>query len=223
MSYFILMFLLRPGLPFYLLAAANITCLAHLLTLVPSQGISAMLFVVDAIALGFWNSIPTEGYRSDIAIAAATLSCVAALFIAVVIFVEYRRSLQTTAIISLYLGVTIVVDMFKSRTYFSRPNLPGLDSIGVICVVGAVVKAVLLVLEEVPKQSKLGSKRLRLLFGRESTSGFWNRSLFIWLNSTLFFGFRNIISVDDLDNLGPDFDEEKLLAEFRKVWDKGAP
>lgn len=192
-----------------------------LLTPTPYQGTSALLFVADAIALGFWNSIPTEGYRSDIAIAAAALSCTATLFITVVLFVEYRRSLHTTATISLYLAVAIVADMFKSRTYFTRPNLPGIDRIGVICVVDAVLKAVLLVLEEIPKTSKLGSKHLRLLVGRESLSGYWNRSLFIWLNSTLFFGFRNIIGVEDLDNLGPDFDEEKLLADFRKVWDKG--
>lgn len=173
------------------------------------------------MALAFWDSIPTEGYRSGTAIAAAILSLIAALLVTVILFAEFRRSVRTTALLSLYLSINVVVDIIKTRTYFSRPQLPGLDTIGIISVVGLVLKATLVVLEELPKRSHLGRNNLQTTVGRESVSGFWNRSLFLWLNSTLSFGFRNILTISDLDNLGPELDAKKLSADFRKVWHQG--
>ncbi|KAM4067250.1 ABC transporter [Hirsutella rhossiliensis] len=56
--------------------------------------------------------------------------------------------------------------------------------------------------------------------GRESTSGFWGRSLFLWLNSTLLIGFRSIISVGDLQDLGPALSSTRLFAKFEPFWAK---
>lgn len=96
-----------------------------------------------------------------------------------------------------------------------------MDRIGALCAVGATAKLLLAILEEIPKRSRVGDQQLCDTVGAESLSGFWGRSLFIWLNSTLFFGFRHVMEVRDLENLGPNLDAKRLRAQFRKVWDKG--
>jgi hypothetical protein len=63
----------------------------------------------------------------------------------------------------------------------------------------------------------LERNNLQNIFGKESGSGYWNRSLFLWLNWTFFFGFRNIQIIGDLDSLGPELDAKKLSADFRRV------
>lgn len=138
--------------------------------------------------------------------------------IGAVVFVEYRHCLRTSAVLSMYLSFGFIVDIIKARTCLSRPHLPGVDRIGILCAVGAAAKLILAVLEEVPKSSPMGGQELRNSVGSESLSGFWNRSLFIWLNSTLSFGFRNVLNVCDLENLGPDLSAAKLHAQFRAAW-----
>ena len=186
----------------------------------PGQASTGVLFVVEIISMGFWNAVPKDGFWPAPALAAAALSCAAALDMAAIVFIEYRRSLRTSAFLSIYLSISVVLDAIKARTYFSRENLPGVGRIGALCVAGAVAKLALAVLEEVPKRSRIGSKHLCNSVGSESLSGFWNRSLFIWLNSTLFLGFRNVLDVRDLENLGPDMGAERLQSQFREAWEK---
>ncbi|KAJ5698548.1 hypothetical protein N7462_000553 [Penicillium macrosclerotiorum] len=53
-----------------------------------------------------------------------------------------------------------------------------------------------------------------------ATAGFYNRSVFFWLNPLFKNGFRNLLSVDDLFVLDKELSSERLLALFEERWSK---
>lgn len=111
-----------------------------------------------------------------------------------------------------------MLDVVKTRSYFLRH---GLQVIGAVSCASAAVKLVLLALGEKSKRSQVSDPKLKKTLGKEAFSGFLNRSFFIWLNTTLFVGFRTFITVDDLDALGPEFSSKALSAKFKSRWAKG--
>ena len=157
-------------------------------------------------------------FHSSRTLAASSLSCVATLCIAAVLYLEHHRLLRSSAFLSVYLSITVLFDIVKARSYFIRP---GLTSLGALATVVITSKLALLLLMEKSKRSLIRSALFRVSMGPEVTSGFWARSLFLWLNATLLAGFKNIISVDDLRDMGPEFDSDSLLAKFLARWPTG--
>lgn len=130
------------------------------------------------------------------------------------LYYDHRYAIQSSAFISIYFGITMLLDVAKARSFFLRGG-SRLGSIGSIYVAIAVTKLILVGLAEIPKRYQSTTRKK---LGKETTSGFWNRTLFIWLNSTFFFGFGNRLLVDDLPNLAPGFYSEHLSAKFRRYW-----
>lgn len=173
------------------------------------------LLGVEVASLTLWATLPA--YRSVASLAASLLGCIAAICIIAIVNFEHRRSLQSSALLSLYLGLTILLDIVKVRSYLLRS---GLQVVGGITVAIATIKFVVLVLEEIPKRKYIKDTALRTSMSKEGASGFWNRSLFLWLNSTLLLGFRRVLQVDHLGHLGVDFASENLSAKFEPNWRK---
>jgi hypothetical protein len=112
----------------------------------------------------------------------------------------------------------MLFNVARARSYISRG---GLDSFGALQVVIAITKLALVALEEVSKQSLFQSEHGRSSLGPETRGGFWNRSLFVWLNSTMLIGFRNAISIEELPEIGLEFSTERLSIQFQKIWEAG--
>jgi hypothetical protein len=93
--------------------------------------------------------------------------------------------------------------------------------LGALAATAAALKLAILLLDEISRRGLIQSSLLRASMSPEATSGFWSRILFLWLNSTLFLGFRNILSVGDLRDMGPEFDSENLHARFQAKWATG--
>lgn len=127
---------------------------------------------------------------------------------------DHRYAIKSSAIISIYFLITLLFDIARARSFSLRG---GEGSVAVTAAYGSLsaLKLAIIALTEVPKHYQ---STTRQALGKEATSGFWNRTLFIWINSTLFFGFRNRFSVDDLPNLGPDFDSDALASAFEPNW-----
>ncbi|KAK2592795.1 hypothetical protein QQS21_009499 [Conoideocrella luteorostrata] len=179
--------------------------------------VSAALLGIEIAGLVLWNVLPA--HRTDASLAAASLACIGSVCIVIVVNLQHRHSLQSSAFISLFLGLTSLLDIAKARSQLSRP---GLTVIGGLSVAAATVKFLLLMLEEIPKRRYIKDPILRSSLSRETTSGFWNRSFFVWLNSTLFLGFRNILTVEKLGNLDHEFSSENLSAKFEPIWAKSS-
>lgn len=113
--------------------------------------------------------------RTNASLAAASLACVGSILIVIVINLEHRNSLQSSAFVSLFLGLTLLLDIAKARSELSRPDIV---IIGTLLAATAAFKLILLLLEEMSKRKYIIDPVLRSSASRESTSGFFNRSLF---------------------------------------------
>ncbi|OAA64956.1 ABC transporter, transmembrane domain, type 1 [Cordyceps fumosorosea ARSEF 2679] len=172
-----------------------------------------------AVALGalqvasavLWWEQPLD---STLARVSSILSCVAATCIFLMLYVGHRYFVRSPSFLSLFLTTTLLCDAAITRTYFNRT---GLHLLGRLHAPIPVLKFALLILEEVSKRS-LMPEQLRSSLGREAFAGFWNKSLFLWINSTLLIGFRGDLSTRDLAALDPQFEPEKLYNDFSRRW-----
>lgn len=173
------------------------------------------LVACHAAAIYVWTAPP---YFTQISVAAATFSLLSGLCIAALLYVEHIYIITPSALVSLYLTVSLILNIAKARSYFLRS---GLDGLGRLTAVIAGLEFILLLLQEISKR-RLVRVDFTAALGRETLSGFWNRRLFLWINSTLLLGFRSILTVDDLPGLGPEFDSATLHARFLKQWSNSA-
>ncbi|KAJ4147018.1 hypothetical protein LMH87_001571 [Akanthomyces muscarius] len=111
----------------------------------------------------------------------------------------------------------MIFDVAMARSYFFREFLGAIGPLQV-CIV--LLKFLLIVFEEVPKRSLYQSSHLQSTVSQETPSGFWNRSLFIWLNPLLVYGWFNNFTQDNLPGIGDEFASEKLFDHFQPHWYK---
>lgn len=143
------------------------------------------------------------------------MACGAALALATMLGIEHRRSLQSSTLLSVYLSVAVFLDVSETRS-FLRQSLQ-FQNIAVMTAVTALLKLSLLILQEFPKQRN-GELQENQNPNPEENAGFWNRTLVLWLNSTLLLGFHKRLTVNDLADLGPDYSSRRLAAKFEAVW-----
>ncbi|OAA71004.1 ABC transporter, transmembrane domain, type 1 [Akanthomyces lecanii RCEF 1005] len=154
-------------------------------------------------------------YRTETALPAASLELLAVITISIAVYVEHRHAIRGSALLGVYLFFGVIADIIKSRSFFLRP---GLTPMGALAVASGVLRIILLGLQEVPKTQLLLDRQLQSTIGREATSGYWNRSFFVHLYPLLLSGFRGVLVLSDLSNLGPDFAAELLYTQLKQYW-----
>lgn len=82
-----------------------------------------------------------------------------------------------------------------------------------------VAKVAVLALEETPKRPLLVPSVGKDI-AVETTTGVVSRSVFWWLNSLFFQGFRLLIGLEDLGAIDPKFDSGRLLGMLDREWSK---
>lgn len=140
--------------------------------------------------------------------------------VAVVLFlvVEHFYSYQLSTFMSLFLSITLLLDIAKTYSCFNRT---GLGPACAMYILSSVARFLLLVCQEISKRRLIYDEELRSTVNGESAIGFWNRSLFLWVNSTLLLGFKQILRVEDLPSLAPEFRAKTLFEAFKPQWDRG--
>ncbi len=174
-----------------------------------------MLLALEITSLVLYRKTPS--IRSDTALAAASVSCIASFTIVILIVVEHRFTLRPTSLLSLYIMLSLVLDIVKSRSYFLRHAL---STLGGLSAAAATVKAIIMGVQEVPKTALLLDEQLRNTVSKEATSGFWNRRIFAWLNSIFLVGFRQTLRLEDLEPLDPALSARPLVNQFKPNWEK---
>ncbi|EJP69038.1 ABC multidrug transporter, putative [Beauveria bassiana ARSEF 2860] len=125
-----------------------------------------------------------------------------------------------SALLSLYIITSLVIDVSKSRSYFIRHELQALGSLS---AAAAATKILITILQEVPKRHLLMDSELRNSTGREATGGFFYRNFFGWLNSIFATGFYTVLKVTDLEELGPELASRSLYPRFLQIWKTDNP
>lgn len=145
---------------------------------------------------------------------AASLDFAAAFAILLVVYVEHRHAIRTSSLLGLYLTVGILIDATKSRSYFLR----GLIASGIVSAVTGATRLALVILEEVPKTSLIIDPELRTISDGEATSGFFSRTLFLPLQPMLRLGYKSVLTLDDLNHIGPEFRCTVLYSQLSDSW-----
>lgn len=182
-----------------------------------SQICSSLLIGIELAILVLCRTSSTL-LSDDVTLASASLWFCASVCVTIILYLAHRRALRSSAIVALWLIIAIACDIVRARSYFLRGNM---DVIAASTVVLIALKTGLVGLEEVPKKSDIKDEDLQKSIGKEATSGFLSRSLFLWLNSMLSFGFRNRLDMDHLDDLDPCFSSTTLSNAFSERYPSG--
>ncbi|KAK3179469.1 hypothetical protein K4F52_009130 [Lecanicillium sp. MT-2017a] len=180
-------------------------------------GLGVTLFAINAAVLLLWIFL-SGAFWTKMSLAAVVLSTAGSFCVLTLLVLEHFYSFQTSTFISLFVTVTALLDAAKTYSCFNRT---GLDAICGLYIATAAVKVFILVSEEVSKRHLIYPNQLSPNVSREVVSGFWTRSLFLWLNPMLLMGFRSTISIDDLPDMGPELDSALLFDAFTLRWNQG--
>lgn len=181
-------------------------------------GLGVALVLLNVAAAVLWARL--DFFRTKVSLAATALSCAGSLCVPVIIYAEHRYSFRQSTFLSIFLSVTTLLDLAKTRSCFQHA---GLESVGALYIANLVVQFLLILSQEVSKRRLIKAERLELPLGIEAVSGFWNRSLFLWINSTFLLGFHKILGVKDLPPIGPEFNTARLFRAFEPRWKRGKP
>lgn len=159
-------------------------------------------------------SLSTEAYRR-FSIAASALSLLAAVLLVPLSYIEHKRSIRPSSLLSGYLFLSVLLDLAQARSLWIRH---GLERVAVVFILALSIKSVLLLLEEAPKTGLLVEKFKDV--APEATSGIINRTVFWWLNVVFKRGYRTLIDMPDLDALEEKLTSDWLLETVGKQWAK---
>ncbi|KAJ4145421.1 hypothetical protein LMH87_004273 [Akanthomyces muscarius] len=144
---------------------------------------------------------------------AASVDLVAAVAVTCLLYVEHRRAIKASALLGIYFFIGIVFEAVKCRSFFSRP---GLAPAGALAATSCSIHLLLLILQEISKRELLIDPALRESLGEEGTAGYWKRMFFAYLNPMFIAGFRKVLSLKDLDNIGPEFSSALLHSKLKR-------
>lgn len=154
--------------------------------------------------------------NTRLTLACAILNLVAAVFMVLLVHLEHVKSIRPSFLLTAYLFISLLFDAARLRTEWL---LSVNTAYAAVLSASAVFKLAVLCLETVEKRYILINSDKKL--SKESTSGPFNRGLFVWLNSLLLLGWGNVLTNDTLPTIYEGLSSEHLAGKFSNSWDKG--
>lgn len=148
--------------------------------------------------------------------AVTTVAIVSFLWFSYVSYLEHVRSVRPSTILSLYLGISSVLDLARSRTLFF---IPGYDVVAKIQLAAYFVKLVLFAAEITEKRRLFMPEWEKT--STEAAASFYNRVLFIWLNQLFLKGYKTLLTVSTLMPLDQDILDASRPTKLQQRWRKG--
>jgi hypothetical protein len=161
------------------------------------------------------QSIP----RTDASIPINALLTFASFLLGLLSYTEHNFSVTPSFVLNVYLFITLLFDIAKTRTLWLR-QLGGVsETIAIITSVVVALKSFLLVLEAVEKRPILREEYRA--YPPEATAGIFNKALFWWLNPLFQQGLTRSLVVDDLFVLDKQLSSERLHSSLETSWSQG--
>ncbi|OAQ96826.1 hypothetical protein LLEC1_02049 [Akanthomyces lecanii] len=184
--------------------------------LLPVKMVSYGVYIVlQIVLLALWAQPHAPKTMSTLAALSVTL--VTALFFLYLSYLEHTRSVRPSTLLTLYLGLSTLLDLARVRTLF---YLQSADDLAAVFLAGFCVKVVIFVLELYEKRRLLRPKWQDS--APEATSSTYARALFIWLNSLMMKGFRASLTVDTLTPIDNDLLKASEPSSLLDRWNKEA-
>lgn len=128
-------------------------------------------------------------------------------------WIEDARSVRPSTLLSLYLVVTVLLDLPQVRTLWLRGSL---DATAGLTTAAVAFKTLFFFVENTGKRAHLLSVHQTL--PPEATSGIVNRSFLWWINDIFRRGFHKALTIEDLDRLDDALLSEGLNKAIARTW-----
>jgi hypothetical protein len=151
--------------------------------------------------------------RTRSSIAATALTLVDAVGLCLLSHMEHMHSIRPSAIINIYLIITLPFDVARSRTLLIHDTT---RTFGAVFTSALAIKVLILISEAIEKRNILLDQYRYT--SPEVTSGIYNRSFFFWLNHLMRTGFSKVLVNDDLYPIDHDMASSVLLTRADKTW-----
>jgi ATP-binding cassette, subfamily C (CFTR/MRP), member 1 len=126
---------------------------------------------------------------------------------------EHKRSVRPSFLVSLYILITLLFDIARTRTHWLMRQQ---DSAAAILSAIVGLKLAILVIESIEKRSILLSAYQQV--STESTSGLFNRALFCWLNPLLVKGYISVLSAENLFPITENLSSIEVTENLQRGW-----
>ncbi|QLI72089.1 ABC multidrug transporter B [Metarhizium brunneum] len=173
----------------------------------------SVYIALQIVLLALWASSAAPSTKTTLATVSLTIA--GFILFANLSYLEHTRSLRPSTPITIYLGISILLDLARVRTLFF---IPGSQSVAKVNLASFCVKLIIFLLE-------LTEKRRLLLpawqdASPEAVGSVYNRVLFWWLNSLFMKGFRNLISINSLPVLDTELLKTANPTELVEKWNR---
>ena len=175
-----------------------------------AQVVAGTLVILDLVLLVMWATDKSSQTRASLA--ASILHLIASVSIVILSSIEHPRSVRPSSLLTVYLFFSALFNIAQLRTLYLRGNL----SIAAAFAAGIALKLVLLLLEAKGKRHLLKSPYDHL--PKETTSGIFSRTYFLWLNTLFRKSYHSILQYQDLPAIDNNLGSEKLGRMFQDAW-----
>ncbi|KAL2069425.1 hypothetical protein VTL71DRAFT_14104 [Oculimacula yallundae] len=175
--------------------------------------ILAILTSFQATVLVLYSA--DSSIRSGVSIASASLTLANAVGLVILSYTEHTRSIRPSTVINVYLLLTLIFDVARTRTLFLNHAPVTLTA---IFTCSTVLKGLTTVSEAIEKRAILLPPYR--FASPEATSGIYSHAVFWWLNSLLKMGYGRVVRAEDMFPIDGEMKSEVLVERAQKTWDK---
>ncbi|KAG5824345.1 hypothetical protein H9Q74_005558 [Fusarium xylarioides] len=173
----------------------------------------SLLAVLHLVLVVLWATRPSNSRLDRVSVAAACVSFASSLMSCVLSRVEHAKSPRPSSLLSLFLAVSLLLDVALLRTLWFVPTDAAIPA---VFTAAFALKAIIVVLEG-------WSKAPYLVAGSgphspEVTAGLYARAVFAWVTPLLLTGFRKLLQPMDLFELDEEMGTAGLIDGFWKHW-----
>jgi hypothetical protein len=154
------------------------------------QGFIAALGLLKLAVLMLWALPGTTAPRTKLTLAAAAVNFIAVFPLSVLSYFEHVFRVAPSFIIELYLLLTVLFDVVRVRTLWLMPASAHTQLAAAETATLAI--KVVLAIVEAARKDQLVFPAVREKYTVEQLAGFYGRSMFFWLGSTLWNGLSTI-------------------------------
>ncbi|KAH8896245.1 ABC transporter [Thozetella sp. PMI_491] len=212
-----ILFSVIPGALFLLVAGARVLQLAYkprlisAITLQFAKLLAITIYVSCQLSLLVLVARVDAAFLPGFSVAAVTLTFAAGLFMFALSFLEHARSLRTSALLNIYLLLTLLFDIVQARTLWLATSQHH-ATFARLFTASIAVKLVVIFFEA---QSKVGGKYWEETErSPEETSGIYSLSVYYWLKGLFLRGYSSVLCLDDLYALDSALSAEKTASKL---------
>lgn len=179
--------------------------------------LQATLSLLSALQLTLLSlSITKIGVYKSFFVSASVLDLLSSLALIFLSFLEHAKSPRPSILISLYLSLTLLLDVAQTRTLWLASRNQIEATFCRLYTSTLVLKAISLVLESQNKTRWMTWDKKE--HSPEETSGLFGLGAFIWLNRLFLSGYAKVLKVDDLYPLDSAMSAEGLETRLSRHW-----